>query len=200
MCGRSIRRHGRRAGRAGRAMALGAAFVLGAAAAPAQQPREPAAGQPPPGAGEPSAHATFVDTAGRQVGSASLIETPHGVLILTDLAAVAPGTHGFHIHQTGRCDPPDFASAGGHFNPTGRRHGFLVEEGMHAGDLPNITVDDRGTLRVEMLARDVTLGDGANSLLAGDGSALVIHQDPDDYRTDPSGNSGARIACAVILR
>lgn len=195
------RRH--RGGRVGKAIVLAAilsaAGAMAATRSPAQQ-RAGVAGESPPGAQAPNARAVFIDTAGREAGSATLIETPHGVLILTNLVGIAPGTHGFHIHETGRCDPPSFESAGGHFNPAGRRHGFLIEEGPHAGDLPNIIVGDSGTLRVELLARDVTLGEGRASLLNGDGAALVIHQDPDDYRTDPAGNSGARIACAVIAR
>lgn len=197
------RRHARRM-RATTAPALAAivlaAVPLAAPGAAAQQPatQQPAAGQPPAGAEQPSARAVFIDATGRQVGSASLVETPHGVLIVTNLAGFQPGTYAYHIHETGQCAPPGFETAGGHFNPTGRRHGFLAEEGPHAGDLPNITVGSDGTLQVEHLARDVTLRPGQTSVLDQNGSALVIHQNPDDYRTDPAGNSGPRIACGVI--
>jgi Cu-Zn family superoxide dismutase len=108
--------------------------------------------------------------------------------------------HGIHFHAVGRCDPPDFMSAGDHFNPTNRQHGQRNPQGPHAGDLPNLTVEANGTATYQATNALVTLGPGANSLLDADGSALVIHADPDDDVTDPAGNSGGRIACAVIAR
>ena len=147
----------------------------------------------------PAAKAVFRNLKGEIVGSAVLTETPNGVLIIADLRGLAPGIHGFHIHAVGACEPP-YKTAGGHFNPDGRKHGYLSAEGMHAGDLPNITAGPDGRAHVEVLAASVTLGDGPNGLFDADGSSLVIHAASDDYSTDPAGNSGDRIACAPITR
>lgn len=134
---------------------------------------------------------------GKEIGKAALITTPSGTLITLELTAAPPGTHGFHIHTVGKCEPPKFESAGGHFNPDSTKHGFLNEEGPHAGDMPNIHVPENGALTVEVLNSLVTLS-GEARLLDEDGSALVLHADPDDYRTDPAGHAGGRIACGVI--
>ena len=139
----------------------------------------------------------MLDADGKDLGTALLTETAHGVLITADLTGLAPGVHGFHIHTTGKCEAP-FTSAGGHFNPGNVMHGFGAK-GTHAGDMPNIHIAADGTGEVEILDSLVTLSPGANSLIDKDGSALVIHASADDYMTDPSGNSGARIACGVIL-
>lgn len=144
----------------------------------------------------PTASGTFIDAQGREIGTAVLTGTPNGVLIRVEAEGLPAGSHGFHIHQTGICEPPEFTSAGGHYNPTGESHGFFTQ-GAHAGDLPNVTVAGDGTLAHEALAPGVTIA-GENALLDDDGSALVIHADPDDYRTDPSGESGGRIACAAV--
>ena len=125
-----------------------------------------------------------------------LLAVPSGVLIDANLSAVPPGYHGFHIHEVGKCEPPDFKSAGGHFNPEEDRHGLMTDAGPHAGDLPNIHVPENGKLRIEMLHQLVSL----QGLLDDDGSAIVIHEGPDDYVTDPTGNAGARIACGVIIK
>jgi Cu-Zn family superoxide dismutase len=146
-----------------------------------------------------TARATFRNLEGAVVGTAVLTQTPQGVLIIADLYNLTPGMHGFHVHAVGACDPP-YKTAGGHFNPAGRKHGFLSAEGMHAGDLPNISVGSDGRAHVEVLASTVTLNDGQNSLFDADGSSLVIHAAADDYATDPAGTSGDRIACAVITR
>lgn len=146
-----------------------------------------------------SARATFVNAAGQSVGQATLRQTPHGVLITADLSNAPPGTHGFHIHETGQCQPT-FEAAGGHLNPGNNQHGFLDPAGHHAGDLPNIHVPETGRLRFEVLARDVRLMSGSNGLLDGDGTALMLHSFADDYRTDPSGESGERIICGVVGR
>jgi len=143
------------------------------------------------------ASAVLKDPEGKEIGKASLLATPSGTLITLELTAAPPGTHGFHIHTVGKCEPPKFESAGGHFNPDDTKHGFLVEEGPHAGDMPNIHVPDSGALTVEVLNPLVTLS-GEAPLLDEDGSALVLHADPDDYRTDPAGHAGGRIACGVI--
>jgi Cu-Zn family superoxide dismutase len=118
-------------------------------------------------------------------------------LITLELTAAPPGAHGFHIHTTGKCEPPKFESAGGHFNPDESKHGFLNPEGPHAGDMPNIHVPESGKLTVEVLNTLVTVG-GENALLDEDGAALVLHADPDDYKSDPAGHAGGRIACGVI--
>ena len=99
-----------------------------------------------------------------------------------------------HLHQTGRCEAPGFASAGPHWNPTGKQHGSENPQGAHMGDLQNVTVEPDGSLSAEVAVP----GGAASPMLDANGAALVIHADPDDYKTDPSGNSGARIACAVL--
>ena len=111
-----------------------------------------------------------------------------------------PGVHGIHIHQNAKCDPPDFKSAGGHFNPDGKKHGFDNPEGHHAGDMLNLTVDAKGKAKAKLEDKDVTLGDGPHSLFSNGGTALMIHAKADDMKTDPSGNSGDRIACGVITK
>lgn len=141
----------------------------------------------------------MMNTEGEEVGEAKLAQTPHGVLIQLNLSKVPAGVHAFHIHEVGECEPP-FESAGGHFNPSDKQHGFLNGKGIHAGDLPNIHVPQNGELTVEVLASEVSLQDGKNSLFDADGSALVIHEKADDYRTDPAGDAGSRIACGVISK
>ncbi|HEX5868952.1 MAG TPA: superoxide dismutase family protein, partial [Longimicrobium sp.] len=119
--------------------------------------------------------------------------------VVLSAAGLPAGVHGVHIHQTGLCDAPDFTTAGGHFNPTSRQHGTQNPNGPHAGDLPNLTVDANGQGMMNGTAMGVTMvGGGANSVRKPGGTALVVHATADDYRTDPSGNSGARIACGVI--
>jgi Cu-Zn family superoxide dismutase len=147
-----------------------------------------------------TAKATLRNAEGKEVGSAALTQTPAGVLIRLTLEGVPPGERAVHIHGVGKCEPP-FASAGPHFNPRGRKHGLMAAGGHHAGDMPNLVVPPDGTLTVEVLNPDVTLAKGkANSLFAGQGSALVIHAGKDDYKTDPAGDAGGRIACGVISR
>lgn len=148
----------------------------------------------------PSAIADLAEAGGRVVGRAVLIEEGNGVRVLLDLAGVAPGSKGVHLHEVGRCDPPSFDSAGAHFNPTSAQHGSANPRGPHAGDLPNVTVDSTGHGHLEATIPRVNLSKGATSLLGPNGSALVLHEGPDDLRTDPAGNSGARIACGVIRR
>jgi Cu-Zn family superoxide dismutase len=109
-----------------------------------------------------------------------------------------PGVHGIHIHAVGKCDPPDFASAGPHFNPGNAKHGMKNPQGPHAGDLPNITVPKSGDLQTTIMVAGDRQWSGEGGILDGDGASLVIHASADDYMTDPSGNSGARIACAKL--
>ena len=150
---------------------------------------------------EPTAKATLVNSQGKKVGEATLTQTPTGVKIVITLENLPPGVHAFHIHQNGVCTPPDFQSAGGHFNPYGKQHGFKNPAGPHAGDLPNITVGSDGTAKVDLLAKLVTLKPGAkNSLFPPGGTSLVIHAGADDYVSDPAGNAGPRLACGVITR
>ncbi len=108
------------------------------------------------------------------------------------------GPRAVHIHEVGKCDPPEFTTAGAHLNPSGKKHGLLNPDGPHDGDLPNLTVAPDGTGRLETLNNRISLDRIASSSSDGDGSALIIHAGPDDFKTDPAGNSGARIACGVI--
>lgn len=155
-----------------------------------------------PGSGGPdvdaeTVRATFRNAAGESLGQATLRSGAAGVLIRLELRGLTVGTHALHIHETGSCTP-DFTAAGDHFNPGGKAHGILHPEGMHAGDLPNLIVTDNGTVSAELFAIGVSLRGGEAPLLGGDGSALVIHENYDDYLTQPTGGSGDRIACAVI--
>jgi len=146
------------------------------------------------------ARAALKDAQGRTLGEVTMREGSGGVLLKADLQNVPSGTHAFHIHTVGKCDPPDFTTAGGHFNPTMMKHGLLASGGPHAGDMPNVTVGADGKLSVEVLDTSVTLGAGAKSLFDADGSAIVLHAMGDDYTTDPAGNAGGRIACGIISR
>jgi Cu-Zn family superoxide dismutase len=137
---------------------------------------------------------------GQSIGTASVEDADGGgVAISVIVAGLSPGPHGIHIHETGRCDPPDFESAGAHFNPTNTQHGSMNPQGPHAGDLPNLIVDQNGTAQTSIAAPLLNLESGdQTSILDHDGAALVIHAAADDYKTDPSGESGDRIACGVI--
>jgi Cu-Zn family superoxide dismutase len=148
----------------------------------------------------PAAKATLKDAQGKTLGEATLRDSPAGVLVKLDLQNVPPGPHAFHIHAVGKCDPPDFMTAGGHFNPTMMKHGLMATGGPHAGDMPNLFVPMDGKLSVEVLDANVTLAAGAKSLFDADGSALVLHATGDDYTSDPAGNAGGRIACGVVGR
>jgi Cu-Zn family superoxide dismutase len=145
-----------------------------------------------------TARAELRNAQGEVVGRATLTPEAQGVRIALEVEKLPPGPHGFHIHAVGKCDPPDFMSAGGHFNPEGRKHGLKNPEGPHVGDLPNVVVGVDGTARARTVAPRVTLGAGPNSLFQPAGTALVIHAGPDDDVTDPAGNSGDRIGCGVI--
>src|SRR5687768_14091900 len=146
--------------------------------------------------GEPTAGPVFalVGTAGQPLGSVRMWETPGGVTFRIGASGLPHGIHGIHVHTVGRCDPPGFATSGAHWNPDGRQHGFNNSAGPHRGDMPNVTVSANGVLQ-----EAVSLpGASFSTLLDADGAALVIHARADDYATDPSGNSGDRIACGVI--
>jgi len=155
----------------------------------------PAAARPP----APFAWAPIIDTAGDPVGSATFTQKKGTVRISAFAVGLTPGKHGIHIHTVGLCDPPDFLTAGVHFNPYNKQHGLQNPQGPHAGDLPNLVVREDGVGFLRAKTRRVSLKTGVvNSLFDTDGSALVIHALEDDQRTDPTGNSGARIACGVI--
>ena len=137
---------------------------------------------------------------GDSVGTLTLAVASDGIRFTGRLHDLPAGRLGIHIHENGKCDAPDFQSAGAHFNPTGRQHGKKNPQGRHAGDLDNLDVDQSGFADVSFVASGVTLQAGETSLLKPGGTSLVIHADPDDLDTDPSGNSGDRIACGVITR
>jgi len=145
-----------------------------------------------------SARAIIEGPDGHAFGQVLLTQAPSGVLISAELSGLTPGAHGFHIHAVGACTP-DFTAAGSHFAPGGEPHGFLHEEGPHAGDLPNIHANEDGVARVDYFTAAVTLdADKDHSLFDEDGSAFIVHADPDDYRDVAS--AGARVACGVIER
>jgi Cu-Zn family superoxide dismutase len=157
----------------------------------------------PPGPGgrplpKPTATAKLADSSGKQIGLAILTGTDTGFSVGISLAGLPPGLHGLHFHETGRCTPPDFASAGGHFNPTSRRHGLANPDGPHLGDLPNLLVQPDGSADTTFRLDPVLLQPGPLSLLRPEGAAIVVHAGPDDQRSDPSGGSGDRIACGPI--
>jgi Cu-Zn family superoxide dismutase len=163
---------------------------------PASPARPATSGAAPAAASATSATATLRDLSGVRVGAATLTDTYAGVLVVGSVTGLGLGAHGMHIHGAGKCDPP-FTSAGPHFNPLGKQHGFENPNGPHLGDMPNVDTPAAGTLRFEVLLAGVTLK-GANRLLDASGAAIVIHSARDDYKTDPSGDSGSRIACGVI--
>jgi Cu-Zn family superoxide dismutase len=135
---------------------------------------------------------------GQVLGMAIFTQEAQGVRVSVTVKGLSPGEHGIHIHSVGKCEPPDFLSAGPHFNPTNKKHGLTNPEGPHAGDLPNLVVGEDGSAVYEHITDRVTLTPGELSLFDEDGSALVIHAGPDDQMTDPAGNSGARVLCGVI--
>ena len=144
---------------------------------------------------------SLINAEGKQVGTATLSETSKGTHILLKAEGLEPGVKAIHFHEKASCEKPTFESAGGHFNPTGKQHGFQNNKGYHAGDLPNIEIDKDGTIELETISPAVVLTKGkSNSLLDTDGSAIVIHESADDYKTDPAGNSGKRIVCGEIKK
>ena len=145
-----------------------------------------------------SAKATLKNAEGKDVGTAALTQTPHGVLIRLNITGLPVGERAFHVHGAGKCEPP-FTSAGGHFNPDKKKHGVMAKDGHHAGDMPNLHVPSSGVLQVEVLNGAITLEKGKpNSLFGPDGTALIIHAGKDDYKSDPTGEAGGRVACGVI--
>lgn len=147
-------------------------------------------------AAQNTAHAVMRRADGREIGTLAIGQMPQGITVEGTVSGLPAGAHGTHFHAVGRCDPP-FETAGPHWNPLNKQHGARNPAGPHLGDLPNLRVTPDGLVSVRIRSVGGTLR-GANGLLDADGAALVIHESADDARTDPSGNSGARIACGVV--
>ena len=163
---------------------LGLAAVISAFAIPPSQAQ--------------TAKASLKTADGKDAGSVTLTQTPHGVLLSLAVKGIPAGEHAFHVHEAGKCEAP-FTTADGHFNPDKKKHGMMAADGAHAGDMPNLHVPASGELMVEVMNAAITLEKGKpNSLLDADGSAVIIHAGKDDYKSDPTGEAGGRIACGVV--
>jgi superoxide dismutase, Cu-Zn family len=147
-----------------------------------------------------AAHADIIGPVGTPLGTAKLSQIDDAVKIELDVIQQVPGSHAVHILSVGKCEEPDFGSAGVHFNPYSKLHGTLNPDGPHAGDLPNFDVASDGHAHVILLAPLITLANGPNSLFHAGGTSIVIDESPDDYRTDPDGKSGIHVACGVIVK
>lgn len=143
--------------------------------------------------------ATIRDASGMMLGSAKAMDHNGQLMIDIDAKGMPPGIHGVHVHTAGKCEGPKFESAGPHWNPTTKLHGRDNPQGAHHGDLPNIDVSAKGTAKLSFMVPGATLK-GPGGLLDADGATIVVHAKADDYKTDPSGNSGDRIACGVFAR
>ncbi|WP_336972795.1 superoxide dismutase family protein [Sphingobium aromaticiconvertens] len=150
------------------------------------------------GKAAPMARASLMAGDGAARGEASVTEGSDGLHVLVKATGLTPGIHAVHVHMTGTCTGPDFTSAGGHWNPTARKHGMNNPAGMHMGDMPNMTVGADGTGQMEYVVAGGLLTTGATPLLDADGAAIVVHAAPDDNVSDPAGNAGGRVACGVL--
>ncbi|OGT98852.1 MAG: superoxide dismutase [Geobacteraceae bacterium GWB2_52_12] len=150
------------------------------------------------GAAEKTVSISIINSSGKSIGTATFVEKKGGVEVTVKVSGLPPGKHGMHIHENGKCDAPGFSTAGSHFNPTSKRHGASNPEGKHVGDLPNLEVKADGTAKLTAIAEGATLAPGNTSLLRQGGTALLIHAQPDDEKSDPAGKAGDRIACGVI--
>lgn len=146
------------------------------------------------------ASAALLRSDGSPAGSVRLLGDDSTLLLKVEAFGLAPGRHGLHLHAVGRCEPPEFVSAQGHWNPTGHQHGTANPAGAHAGDMPNLIVGEDGHGDARFALNDHAHASGIAGLLDADGTAVVIHAEVDDMRTDPSGSSGARIACGILER
>jgi Cu-Zn family superoxide dismutase len=150
---------------------------------------------------KPRAVAKMGGLDGQSLGTVDFAQTNHGVMITFDLHGLAPGAHGMHIHTSGNCDAKTkFTSAGPHFSPEPKNHGFMVKGGPHPGDLPNQYADAQGALHASTLTNMFSLGNGKKSIFDRDGASIIVHAKADDFVSQPAGNSGDRIACGVIVR
>jgi superoxide dismutase, Cu-Zn family len=173
-----------------------ALFAVGAAGCGGGQPRGPGG----TALEEPAATASLVESAGARVGVAAFSDSGGSGRLAISVTGLKPGPHGMHIHENGTCTTPEFQSAGNHFNPGSRKHGSQNPEGPHAGDLPNLMVEEDGSADTTFAIAPGLLAEGSTSMLGTQQRSLVIHADPDDEKTDPSGNSGGRVVCGVIER
>lgn len=154
-------------------------------------------GSTPPAAA-PTARAPLVAADGTARGEAMLTQTADGLRVHVKATGLTPGAHAVHIHTTGQCTPPDFASAGGHWNPTSRQHGKDNPQGMHMGDMPNMLAGSDGSGEIEYVVANGMIREGATPLMDADGAAVVVHAQADDYKSDPAGNAGGRVLCGVV--
>ncbi|WP_030541497.1 superoxide dismutase family protein [Sphingobium sp. DC-2] len=173
------------------ALVLSSACALNACATPQSESAQGAA---------PAASATAVLLAGdgSPRGEARVTEAADGLHVTINATGLTPGIHAVHVHGTGVCTPPDFTSAGGHWNPTGRQHGKDNPAGMHMGDMPNMLAGADGSGQMEYVIPGAMLRSGSTPLLDADGAAIVIHAQADDNKSDPAGNAGGRVACGVV--